>query len=312
MRYSTAMILAAMSIGEAVAGPTHAHLHRKVHEKKDVEWSNLDWDAMGINWSSAYEAGKTSKTAAAAPVATTSAQKAPAPATVTPAPAKTTASSSVADDVKSVVNELFDGVIGVSNSRTTFGQSTASSGQAGDFYTGNTGSPYGSNIIKVDSTSGYDFTAKFINTQSSSITVNCWNKVGSDGQPLSGSALAPKDTSLTFSLGPGASQIVAFQDNSQVGCAQACSSIAESGAFATSWFEGNLASGGSGYDLSAIMNAGGNNYDMSITSVEAPDCTSDMTQNYWLTATEPIGNSDGSCYIAQSTATLTVKMGGTV
>jgi hypothetical protein len=35
MRYSTAMMLAAMSIGEAVAGPTHAHLHRKAHQKKE-------------------------------------------------------------------------------------------------------------------------------------------------------------------------------------------------------------------------------------------------------------------------------------
>jgi len=36
MRYSTtSIVLAAMTIGEAVAGPAHAHLHRKVHEKKE-------------------------------------------------------------------------------------------------------------------------------------------------------------------------------------------------------------------------------------------------------------------------------------
>jgi hypothetical protein len=35
MRYSTAIILAAMGIGEAVAGPTHAHLHRNAHQKKE-------------------------------------------------------------------------------------------------------------------------------------------------------------------------------------------------------------------------------------------------------------------------------------
>jgi hypothetical protein len=29
------MILAAMTIGEAVAGPTHAHMHRHFHEKKE-------------------------------------------------------------------------------------------------------------------------------------------------------------------------------------------------------------------------------------------------------------------------------------
>jgi hypothetical protein len=36
MRYSTTsgMILAAMTVGEAVAGPTHAHKHRHLHKKE--------------------------------------------------------------------------------------------------------------------------------------------------------------------------------------------------------------------------------------------------------------------------------------
>jgi len=311
MLYSTVMILAAMGIGEAVAGPTHAHLHRKAHEKKDVDWSTLNWDAMGINWSSAYEAGQASKTAAAAaPVATTAA--AAAPATTTTSASSDNIVSDVTSAVESGVAELFDSLVGCSNSRTSFGSSSATSGTAGDSYVGNYGLPYGANIIKVDSTSGYDFTATFSNSQSESITVNIWNKVGPDFQPLSGSALAPKSTTLTFALKPGASQIVAFMENSQVAWAQACSETSASGAYATTWGEANFLSTGSGYDVSAIMNSAGNNYNMSISSSEAPSCTSDMTQNYWLTPTEPIGNSDGSCYIAQSTATLKVVMGGTV
>ena len=261
---------------------------------------------MGINWSSAYEAGQASKTAAAAAVATTAAA-----ATTT-----TTTAASVADDVTTAVesglSELFDELVGVSNSLTKFGSASSTSGTAGDSYVGNYGAPYGSNVIKVDSASGYDFTAKFVNTQSSSITVNCWNKVGPDLQPLSGSALAPTDTTLTFALPAGSSQVVAFMENTQFACAQSCSETTASGAFATTWIEGNMLSAGSGYDVSAILNSGGNNYNMSITSEEAPDCTSDMTQNMWLTATDPVGTSDGSCYIAQSTATLTVTMGGTV
>jgi hypothetical protein len=264
---------------------------------------------MGINWSSAYEAGQASKTAAAAaPKVTAATTAAAAPATTT---AAASSAANIMGEVTDAVESLFDGLVGVSNSRTAFGSASSSSGTAGDSYFGNYGVPYGANIIKVDSTSGYDFTATFVNTQSSSITVNCWNKVGSDLQPLSGSALAPKDTTLTFSIPAGSKQAVAFMENSQVGCAQACSETAASGAYATSWFEANFLSAGSGYDMSAIMNSAGNNYDMSITSVEAPDCTSDMTQNFWLTATDPVGNSDGSCYIAQSTATLTVTMGGT-
>ena len=262
---------------------------------------------MGINWSSAYEAGQASKTAAAAaPVATTAAAA---------APATTTKASNIVSDVTSAiesgVEELFDNLVGVSNSRTSFGSSTIASGTVGDSYMGNYGTPYGANIIKVDSTAGYDFTATFTNTQSKSITVNIWNKVGPDFLPLSGSALAPKNTTLTFALAAGSSQVVAFQENSQVAWAQACSETAESGAYATTWGEANFVATGSGYDVSAIMNSS-NDYDMSISSSEAPACTSDRTQNFWLTATDPVGNSDGSCYIAQSTATLKVEMGGTI
>lgn len=304
-----------MGIGEAMAGPTHAHLHRKVHEKKDVDWAALDWSAMGINWSKAYEEGQASKTAAAAPAATT-ATVATTPAAAAPATTTSASSDNIVSDVASAVESgvvaLFEGLAGVSNSRTSFGSSSGSSGVAGDSYVGNYGSPYGSNIIKVDSTAGYDFTATFTNSQSEPITVNIWNKVGPDFQPLSGSALAPKSTTLTFALKAGASQVVAFMENSQVAWAQACSQTATSGAYATTWGEANFLGTGSGYDVSAIMNSAGNNYDMSITSQEAPACTSDMTQNYWLTATQPIGGSDGSCFIAQSTATLKVVMGGTV
>lgn len=261
---------------------------------------------MGIDWASAYAAGHGSKTAAAAPAATPS----PAPAAAPAASPKEQVASS--NSLVSKVESLFAGVVGASNKLSTFGQATVPQGVAGDFYIGNIGNPYGSNVIKVASTHGYQFTNTFINTQSKAITVNIWNKVGSDKLSLSGSSLAPKDTTLTISLAPGASQVVAFQENTQVGWAEATSSIAQSGAFATTWGEANFASSGSGYDVSAIMNPNGNNYNMAISSVEASGCTSDMTQNYWLTASQPIGNSDGSCFIAQSSATLTTKMGGTV
>ena len=278
-----------------------------------VDWAALDWENMGINWSSAYEAGQAAKTAAAAaPVATTAA--AAAPATTTPA---TTVASSSGSSLVSDVADLWDGLIGLANDLTSFGEATASSGSDVDKI-GNIGNAQGSNMIKVSSTEGYQYTNNFINTSGSKMTVVIWNKAFSttgnaaDAEANLGSCVAPKTPALTFVLAPGANQIVAFQEDSQVGWAQAVSAIAESGAFATSWGEANFCSTGSGYDLSAIMNAAGNNYKMAISSVEAPQCTSDMTQNFWLTASDPVGDSNGSCYIAQSTATLTTTMGGTV
>lgn len=290
---------------------------------------------MGINWASAYKAGQASKTSVAAAASTevssvvaavaeskvaaqTTAASVAASTTAASVTASTTAasssqtssssSSSLLDDIEA----LFDGLVGASNSRTTFGDVVAADSGITDNKKGNYGSPYGSNVIKVDSSASYSYTAKFVNTQSTGITLNIWNKVGPDMQVLSGSALAPKNTTLTVYLAAGASQTVAFDEDSQVAWAQACSATASSGAFDTTWGEAQFLSTGSGYDMSAIMNSAGNTYNMTITSEEAPNCTSDPTQNYWLTATEPIGDSDGSCYIAQDTATLTVIMGGTM
>ncbi len=271
---------------------------------------------MGIDWASAWSAGQTSTStpvAVATPAATTPTTAAAQPATTTAAaPAATSTASSSVGGVFNEVESLFNRVVGVSNSRTSFGQATTPSGTLGDNYIGNVGEPYGSCIILTDSPSSYQYTNTFTNTQSESITVNVWLKVGPDMRPLSGSALAPTETTLTFVLAPGASQTVAFQENTQVGWAQACSATTASGSFDTTIGEANFVSTGSGYDVSAIQNTAGNNYAMTITSVEAPDCTSDMHQNMWLTATDPVGNSDGSCFIAQNTATLRTVMGGVV
>jgi hypothetical protein len=276
---------------------------------------------MGIDWSSAWAAGQHSSTAAPAPAAT----EAPA-ASVAAAPATTTSVSSGSSDgisssVDSVVNDLkdlWDGLVGCSNGRTSFGavQDTLPdcaecTTALGDNYPGNFGNPWGSNMMKVDSTAGNDFTNTFINTQSKTITVNIWNKVGSDMKILSGASRAPKDTALTFTLAPGASQVVAFMENSQIGWAEPCSALTFPGSYQTTWGEAQFRSDGSGYDVSAINNPN-NDYDMTITSQEAPACTSDRTQNFWLNDHTPVGGSNGSCYIAQSTAHLTTKMGGRV
>ncbi|KAL5314777.1 hypothetical protein ACEPPN_017424 [Leptodophora sp. 'Broadleaf-Isolate-01'] len=302
-------------IGEAVAGPTHAHLHRRAHQKKDVvDWESLDWANMDIDWKSAYAAGQTSTTVPA-PVAVATPTVAAAKASATPkaasSAADTVSASSIVSDVVDDISALWEGLVGVSNSRTSFGSSTAASGSLGDHYKGNFGSPYGSNIIKVSSTSGYDFTNTFINTGSKSMTINCWNKVGPDLLDLSGSALAPKNTTLTFVLAPGESQIVAFQDNTQAAWAEACDDFTASGAYATVWGEVQYRSQGSGFDYSAILSKGSNNYDMTISSKEN-SCVSSRTENFWLTATQPIGGSDGSCYVPDSTMHLTTKMGGVI
>jgi len=339
MRYSTTIVVAALSIGQTMAGPTHAHLHkhRDAHVKKDaqpVDWADLDWNNMGIDWTSAWKAGQHTSTVAPVAVPTTTASPvvAVAAAETSYAPAVSSSASSasasasassgsgVFSEISSTVKTLFSSIEGLSNDLTSFGTATASSGSViGKI--GNIGSPQGSNIIKVASAEGYDFTNTFINTSGEPMTIVVWNKAASQNggavEANLGSCIALTSPALSFTLAAGSQQVVAFQADTQAGWAQATSDVAASGAPAITWGEVNYATTGSGFDVSAIMNVHGNTYNMAITAAEG-SCVSDMTQNMWIAKDGnsedpvPVGSSDGSCYLPGSTATLTTKMGGTV
>ncbi|TVY44901.1 hypothetical protein LOCC1_G003216 [Lachnellula occidentalis] len=324
MRYSitSGMVLAAMTmtIGETVAGPTHAHLHRRAHDlQKKTDWNDAS-NYEGVDFAKAYAEGVASKAsdvvaAVASPVVAAVAGQA-AQVTASSAASSSTAKSSATSSASSsspssILTALWNDIIGASNARSSFGPGIAPVGTPGDNYFGNyggTGDNYGSNVIMVDSIGDNDFTNTFKNTQSKAITVNVWNKVGPDYEVLSGSALAPTRTTLTFVLQPGASQIVAFQDISNIGWAEAVDEYTAASAFKTSWGEANFCSTGSGYDLSAINSD--NTYQMTITSTQNAACTSDPTQNMWLTASDPVGSGDGSCYVPAGPMHLQTIMGG--
>lgn len=210
--------------------------------------------------------------------------------------------------------KLWKNLVGVSNNRKAFGQRTPTSGKEVG-YVSNVGIPEGSNMIKVDSANDQIFTNQFINISEEPMTVVIWNKAASPGlqdpmnaNPNLGASIAPEHPALTISLQPKESQTVAFMDESVIGWAQACETRAISGGFQTTWGEAQFNTTGSGYDVSAIQNAEGNNYIMHITSVEASSCESSESQNMWITDTSTVGS--GSCYIAQNTAHLITKMGG--
>ncbi|TVY54315.1 hypothetical protein LCER1_G003229 [Lachnellula cervina] len=333
MRYSitSGMVLAAMSIGEAVAGPTHAHLHRRVHElEKKNDWNDAS-NYKGVDWTKAYAEGMASKTAVVAAAASTPAVAeklaAVAPlvssvvsdaksAVASVAVAKTSAASSSTASSSSSLSGLWKGLTGVSNSRTAFGPGISPVGTPGDNYFGNyggTGDDYGSNVILVDSIGDNDFTNTFTNTQSVPITVNVWNKVGPDLKVLSGAPMAPTKTTLTFILAPGASQIVAFQDISNIGWAQPVEELTGASAYKTSWGEANFCKTGSGYDVSAINDD--KNYNMTIISTENSGCKSNTVENTWKTDKDAVGSADGadtngSCYVPAGPMHLQTSMGG--
>lgn len=289
------------------------------------------WSTV-VNWNTVNYGG--SKTSAPAAAATT---QAAAPVVVADKAATTPASSKVASVVSSATSAaksaassavsdvtssgssdsgLLNGIVGAANSRTSFGSATASKDCPGISCINNVGNPYGSDIIKVGSTSGQTYTNTFVNTQSKSITVNIWNKAGPDGQANSGQALAPKQTTLTFVLAPGASQVVSFMENTSGGWVEATSKVASYGAFATTWGEFTFISGKSAWDVSAIQNAAGNNYNMTISGA---GCTSNMDINMWVTDSQNkdasgknVYPSDANCNAGGTSVHLTTTLGGTV
>jgi hypothetical protein len=146
-----------------------------------------------------------------------------------------------------------DGVYSTSG----FGASTNSSG-SGDTYSGNVGSPYGSNIITVSESeaSSYKYVVQFKGSNSEDWKVVIWNKYSSDGtmDGWYGNACH------SFTLAAGETKYYAFDTDSQGGWAAAKGSSIPTddyGGYASTWgefdFGSTTNSGWSGFDVSAIM-----------------------------------------------------------
>lgn len=169
-------------------------------------------------------------------------------------------------------------------STSGFGGLTSASG-SGDTYTGNVGSPYGSNIIEVSASdaSQYEYVAQFQGSNTDDWTVAIWNKYGPDGKMDGWYGNACK----TFTLAAGATKYIAFNGDSQGGWAAAPGSTIPTdsyGGYAATWGEFDFGStvnnGCSGFDVSAIapQNAGLSVQGMKICSVLDSICSS-ITSN---------------------------------
>ncbi|GHG70660.1 hypothetical protein GCM10012319_15840 [Comamonas sp. KCTC 72670] len=160
----------------------------------------------------------------------------------------------------------------------------------------NTGSPYNSNmqLIEPGQKGQFKFTNTFTNDTNAPQTITLWNKVGEKGGPNDGQNF-DKSTPKTFTLQPGESQIVAFDNNSSVAwCASKDGSAKPGANSGQTWGEatfGNAGTGWSGYNTSQISPAG-HNGNMSITN-EATGKT--VTQaNAWQTEQDdPAGKDVG-------------------
>jgi len=195
--------LAALTIGEVMAGPAHAHLHRNKRDNdgwKDVDFENINWSAVGVNWATVDYSGASETTAPASSATTAAPSVASAAQSTTessPSSASSTSSSSHLSSSDSALDglgswlfqDLWNDLEGVSNTLSVFGSSTSPSGSDVS-YIGNVGQPYGSVVMLVPSADGYDYTITVKNAGSSSKSMNLWLKSGKDGAPNSGATSA--------------------------------------------------------------------------------------------------------------------------
>lgn len=192
----------------------------------------------------------------------------------------TASTSSSASSSSSGSNSAWTNLPSGDASTAGFGGVTGSSGSSVT-YSGNVGSPYGSNIIEVsaDEASQYKYVAQFQGSNTDDWTVAIWNKYGSDGTMDGWYGNACK----TFTLSAGSTVYIAFDDDTQGGWAAAEGSTIPTdsdGGYASTWGEfdfGSTTNGGwSGFDVSAIQaqNAGLTVQGMEICDAIGGTCSS--------------------------------------
>lgn len=160
----------------------------------------------------------------------------------------------------------------------------------------NVGSPYNSNMLLIEPSqkSQYKYTNTFTNNTNQPQTITLWNKTGENGNPNDGQNF-DKSTPKTFTLQPGESRIVAFDNNSSVAWCASKDGTAKPGANSgQTWGEAtfaNAATGWSGYDTSQISPAG-HNGKMSISNEATGHTVTEA--NAWQTPSDdPAGRDVG-------------------
>ncbi|RKU48213.1 hypothetical protein DL546_002302 [Coniochaeta pulveracea] len=221
MHFSNVLLAAAGIIGASAHPSGHAHLHRSAHA-----------DKRGF-----YKAAHSKVTV---PATTTTTVAAASTSAAVASPAATSSSSAVKKDF----------CAGLSKRATA----------ADIASTGNTGveGHWGCNMMTVDESiaSEYSYTTKFTNVDSEEYQVVCFNKIGPTGQ-IDGFWHA----GLTFTVAAGASQDVAFDSNTQGGCAFGPGEVPKTswGEYAGTWIEFDFGSERNNYwsgaDCSSLVAA---------------------------------------------------------
>lgn len=246
------MLLAALSAGMASARP-HGHEHRHAHDKRAVgDMVYVTIDGKVQSWANQYGGGAAQAAATAAPAANAN------QGTNTAAAAQAEPTS----DIPATTEPTTDWFSTPSNgdfTREGFGGKTTANYAEYIDYKGNVGDPWGSNIIEVtaEKAKNYKHVVEFKGSNTDPWTVVFWNKMGPDGK-LDG--WYNGNAALKFTLEPGTSRYVAFDDDTQGSWGAAKGEnlpTDQAGGYSCTWGEFDFANSGnngwSGWDVSAIQ-----------------------------------------------------------
>ncbi|KAI4105844.1 MAG: hypothetical protein L6R37_002489 [Teloschistes peruensis] len=247
MRYN-ALFLAALSLECALAQPAHhRHHHKQRRDLADVDWNSVNYgnvDVSGVDFTKVnYGNGAPANSNPGKPDQNQQqGDKAPAKAAapkvvnVIPLPVADTSkkpeTSQNADTSKKVDTSNQSSNVSSSNGGIVSGARGGAQGTFGGqstpvvtgdriTYIGNVGIPYGANMmfIPTSEVDKHKYTTEFKNVGQQRMAINVWNKAGRDGQANSGGCT---EANLKFSLIPGESQAVAFDENTQAAFSRDC------------------------------------------------------------------------------------------
>ncbi|KAF1995356.1 hypothetical protein P154DRAFT_474478 [Amniculicola lignicola CBS 123094] len=277
MRYSSALVLSTLAIGQAAAGSVrHASFHaRRSAAKRDnsaVDWSKVSYDLSSVDWSTVdFGNGKPSPSPTPSPVVAAAEEKESSSATPTPTPEPTPSP----EPSPSQAEEPKKSSAAPKPSKSASGGGVLTSGaelkKAVEGIGAYVGSNPTSNNGKIWLGDDSDWTMTFTNKKGQDMLLFCWEAKGYSGMIMSDA----NDTPWVSILIPtGESQTVAFGLAVSGGCAPAKLSdkLAFFGAIDNTWLEFTTGRGPLGaFDVSREVNMSGD----SISAVGSV-CTSDM------------------------------------
>ncbi|KAJ8112598.1 hypothetical protein OPT61_g5067 [Boeremia exigua] len=279
MRYSSALVLGTMAVGQAAAA-NHHNRHASFHARRqadaknsapvNVDWkavaydlNDVDWDK--VNWSSVFNSPTPTPAAQATPTVVpeqkTSEKAAPtssaeavkvqevktsaAPSSAAPsssAPAATSSSHDLGDlidDIGDVVSDLLNGVQGIVKSLGIISAGKNDKSNNGAIWVGDDG----------------DWKAEFTNDANEDAVIFCWKADG-----FSGMSLNVNQPEISVGLKSGQKTVVSFAADVPAACAPAYkdTKLANFGGLDQTWWEVTFGQYGA-FDVSRNVNMKGRN-----------------------------------------------------